>query len=36
VKLLLSILADDTSTPTSVTLPHRLIVRGSTAPPSAA
>jgi LacI family repressor for deo operon, udp, cdd, tsx, nupC, and nupG len=33
VKLLLSILADDTSAPASVTLPHTLIVRGSTAPP---
>lgn len=33
VKLLLSILADDSVTPASVTLPHRLVVRGSTAPP---
>ena len=33
VKLLLSILADDTTTPASVTLPHTLVVRGSTAPP---
>ena len=33
VKLLLSILADDTTTPPSVTLPHRLVVRGTTAPP---
>jgi LacI family transcriptional regulator, repressor for deo operon, udp, cdd, tsx, nupC, and nupG len=35
VKLLLSILVDDSVTPASVTLPHRLIVRGSTAPPRA-
>jgi LacI family repressor for deo operon, udp, cdd, tsx, nupC, and nupG len=34
VKLLLSILVDDTVTPPSVTLPHRLVVRGSTAPPA--
>jgi LacI family repressor for deo operon, udp, cdd, tsx, nupC, and nupG len=33
VKLLLSILADDTVTPPSVTLPHRLMIRGSTAAP---
>ena len=33
VKLLLAILADDTVTPASVTLPHRLVVRGTTAPP---
>jgi len=33
VKLLLSILANDTATPESVTLPHRLVVRGTTAPP---
>src|SRR5262245_33885428 len=33
VKLLLSILADDTATPASVTLPHRLVVRATTAPP---
>src|SRR5262249_12836164 len=35
VKLLLSILADDTSAPASVTLPHTLVVRASTAPPAA-
>jgi LacI family transcriptional regulator, repressor for deo operon, udp, cdd, tsx, nupC, and nupG len=34
VKLLLSILVDDTTAPASVTLPHRLVVRGSTAPPA--
>ena len=35
VRLLLSILADgeDAETPPSVTLPHKLIVRASTAPP---
>jgi LacI family repressor for deo operon, udp, cdd, tsx, nupC, and nupG len=33
VKLLLSILADDSRTPPSVTLPHHLVVRGTTAPP---
>jgi LacI family transcriptional regulator, repressor for deo operon, udp, cdd, tsx, nupC, and nupG len=33
VRLLLAILADDTVTPASVTLPHALIVRGTTAPP---
>jgi LacI family repressor for deo operon, udp, cdd, tsx, nupC, and nupG len=32
VKLLLAILADDSTTPPSVTLPHRLVVRASTAP----
>ena len=30
VRLLLSILADDSVTPESVTLPHTLITRGST------
>jgi LacI family repressor for deo operon, udp, cdd, tsx, nupC, and nupG len=35
VKLLLAILADDSKTPPSVTLPHRLVVRASTAPPPA-
>jgi LacI family repressor for deo operon, udp, cdd, tsx, nupC, and nupG len=34
VKLLLSILADDTVAPASVTLPHRLVVRATTAPPA--
>jgi LacI family repressor for deo operon, udp, cdd, tsx, nupC, and nupG len=33
VKLLLAILADDTVTPPSITLPHRLVVRATTAPP---
>ena len=33
VKLLLSILASDGETPASVTLPHTLVVRGTTAPP---
>ena len=33
VKLLLTILADDSVAPASVTLPHRLVVRGTTAPP---
>ena len=33
VKLLLSILANDAETPASITLPHRLAVRGTTAPP---
>jgi LacI family repressor for deo operon, udp, cdd, tsx, nupC, and nupG len=35
VKLLLSILANDSVTPASVTLPHRVVVRGTTAPPRA-
>jgi LacI family repressor for deo operon, udp, cdd, tsx, nupC, and nupG len=35
VRLLLAILADDLVTPTSVTLPHSLEIRGSTAPPLA-
>ena len=35
VKLLLSILADDTFVPQDVTLPHQLVVRASTAPPRA-
>jgi len=34
VRLLLSILADDAVTPASVTLPHRLVVRATTAPPA--
>ena len=33
VKLLLAILADDSVTPPSVTLAHRLVVRGTTSPP---
>jgi LacI family repressor for deo operon, udp, cdd, tsx, nupC, and nupG len=33
VKLLLAILADDSAPPPSVKLPHRLVVRGSTAVP---
>jgi LacI family repressor for deo operon, udp, cdd, tsx, nupC, and nupG len=33
VRLLLAILADDSVPPASVTLPHRLVVRGTTAPP---
>jgi LacI family repressor for deo operon, udp, cdd, tsx, nupC, and nupG len=33
VRLLLSILADDSVAPASVTLPHRLVVRATTAPP---
>ncbi len=36
VKLLLSILVDDSVTPASVTLPHRLVVRATTAPPAGA
>jgi LacI family repressor for deo operon, udp, cdd, tsx, nupC, and nupG len=36
VRLLLSILNDDTATPESVTLPHTLITRSSTAAPPAA
>jgi len=35
VRLLLAILADDSAAPPSITLPHRLVVRGTTAPPSA-
>jgi LacI family repressor for deo operon, udp, cdd, tsx, nupC, and nupG len=34
VRLLLAILTDDASTPDSVTLPHTLITRGSTAAPA--
>jgi LacI family repressor for deo operon, udp, cdd, tsx, nupC, and nupG len=34
VKLLLAILADDSVTPASITLPHRLVVRGTTGPPA--
>jgi LacI family repressor for deo operon, udp, cdd, tsx, nupC, and nupG len=34
VKLLLSILADDSVAPASVTLPHCVVVRGTTAPPA--
>jgi LacI family repressor for deo operon, udp, cdd, tsx, nupC, and nupG len=33
VRLLLAILHDDATTPDSVTLPHRLITRASTAAP---
>jgi LacI family repressor for deo operon, udp, cdd, tsx, nupC, and nupG len=33
VKLLLAILANDLAMPRSVTLPHKLVLRGSTAPP---
>jgi LacI family repressor for deo operon, udp, cdd, tsx, nupC, and nupG len=33
VRLLLRILSDDSVAPASQTLPHRLIVRESTAPP---
>jgi len=33
VKLLLSILANDAEPPASVTLPHSIVIRGSTAPP---
>jgi LacI family repressor for deo operon, udp, cdd, tsx, nupC, and nupG len=33
VKLLLAILADDSVTPPSITLPHRLVVRATTASP---
>ena len=36
VRLLLSILSDDSATPDSVTLPHTLITRGSTAAPASA
>ena len=36
VRLLLAILHDDSVTPESVTLPHTLITRGSTAAPSSA
>ena len=32
VKLLLSILVNDSVAPASVTLPHRVVVRGTTAP----
>ncbi len=35
VRLLLDILADRTTTLQNVTLPHRLVVRSSTAPPQA-
>jgi LacI family repressor for deo operon, udp, cdd, tsx, nupC, and nupG len=35
VKLLLAILADDAIAPASITLAHRLVVRGTTAPPRA-
>ena len=35
VKLLLSILVSDTEAPASITLPHTLVVRGTTAPPRA-
>jgi LacI family transcriptional regulator, repressor for deo operon, udp, cdd, tsx, nupC, and nupG len=34
VRLLLTILGNDSTTPKSVTLPHTLEIRGSTAPPS--
>jgi LacI family repressor for deo operon, udp, cdd, tsx, nupC, and nupG len=34
VRLLLQILSDDSVAPASVTLPHALVVRGSTAPPN--
>jgi len=34
VRLLLMILNDGSVTPDSVTLPHTLVTRGSTAPPS--
>jgi LacI family repressor for deo operon, udp, cdd, tsx, nupC, and nupG len=36
VRLLLTILANDATTPKSVTLPHTLEIRGSTAPPARA
>jgi DNA-binding LacI/PurR family transcriptional regulator len=35
VHLLLRIIGDDSTVPASETLPHRLIVRESTAPPCA-
>jgi LacI family repressor for deo operon, udp, cdd, tsx, nupC, and nupG len=34
VRLLLQILSDDSVAPPSATLPHRLVVRESTAPPN--